>query len=265
MSPYAALIVAGFRRYSAYPLATAAGAVTNSVFGLLRASVTAGVIAGGGGAVGGYTYATAVSYAWISQALIAPVHVFQWNDLALRVRTGDVAIDLARPMNVESQYLLADLGRAAYQVVPRAALPLAIGALTFGLVLPGAPQPYLSGLVSLLLAILISFNCRFLVNLAAFWLIDVRGIITLYVVISNMLSGLLLPLWWFPGWLKAIASATPFPSMLQAPADLFTGRIGGWTPALGVLGIQLAWVSVLFVTSQLVLNAATRKLVVQGG
>ncbi len=166
MGPYAALISAGFRRYSAYPMATLAGGVTNCVFGLLRASVTTGVVAAGGGTVAGYTHASAVSYAWISQAVLAPIAVFTWNDLALRIRTGDIAIDLARPVGLQTQYLLTDLGRAAYQVLPRGIPPLVAGALTFGLVMPATVPPYIAGMISLLLAICISFSCRFLVTSA---------------------------------------------------------------------------------------------------
>jgi ABC-2 type transport system permease protein len=265
VGPGTALIRAGFRRYAAYPLATLAGGVTNTVFGLLRASVTTGVIASAGGALAGYTLATAVSYAWITQALIAPINVFIWNDLALRVRSGDVAVDLARPIGLQLQYLLADLGRAAYQVLPRGIPPMLAGALTFGLVMPAAILPYAFGLVSLLLAVLISFCCRFLMNLTAFWLLDVRGVLTLYVVTSNMLSGMLIPVWWFPDWLRSVAHATPFPSMLQAPADLITGRITGWAGALPVIAVQAAWVAALLLVNEVVLAAGTRKLVVQGG
>jgi ABC-2 type transport system permease protein len=246
-------------------MATLAGGLTNTVFGLLRASVTTGVIAAGGGVVGGYTYATAVSYAWISQALIGPIHVFAWDDLALRIRTGDIVIDLSRPIGLQTQYLLADLGRAAYQLLPRAAPPLVAGTLTFGLVMPRTLQPYAIGLISLLLAICISFMCRFLVNLTACWMLDARGAITLYLVISNMLSGMLIPVSWFPGWLARIAHATPFPSMLQAPADLMTGRIHGWSPAAHVIATQVIWLLVLVAASQIALRAATSKLVIQGG
>ncbi len=80
-----------------------------------------------------------------------------------------------------------------------------------------------------------------------------------------MLSGMLIPVSWFPGWLAAIARATPFPSMLQAPADLLTGRIHETSRVLQVLATQLVWVAVLMGVAQLTVLAATRKLVVQGG
>lgn len=261
---YRALVVAGFRRHSAYPLATIAGGITNSVFGLLRASVTTGTVAAAGGALAGYDAATAASYAWITQALIAPINLFQWTDLADRIRTGDVAVDLARPVDVQFGFLAADLGRAAYQLLPRGLPPLLVGALTFGLTMPSGIGPYLGGLLSVLLAIGISFGCRFLVNLSAFWLLDLRGAMTVYVVLSNVLCGLFVPVAWFPGWLHAIAQATPFPSILQTPADLLTGRVAG-PAAFDQLGVQALWLIAVLLLGRIVLRRATRRLVVQGG
>jgi ABC-2 type transport system permease protein len=261
---YLALAGAGLRRYAAYPLATFAGGIANTVFGLLRASVTTGAVAAAGGSLAGYNGTTAASYAWVTQALIAPVNVFTWVDLADRVRTGDIAVDLARPVDVQLSYLAADLGRAAYQVLPRGLPPLLAGAVTFGLMLPTSAWPYLAGLLSVPLAVGISFGCRFVVNLSAFWLLDIRGAMTVYVVMNNILCGLFVPVPWFPHWLGAIARATPFPSMIQVPADLITGRVTG-TGAVQVLAIQLAWLIAVLVAGRLVLHRATQRLVVQGG
>lgn len=261
---YRALAQAGFRRYSAYPLATVAGGVTNSVFGLLRASVTTRAVAAAGGVLAGYDASAAASYAWITQALIAPVCLFSWTDLSDRVRTGDVAVDLARPVDVQFGYLAMDFGRAAYQLLPRGLPPLLVGALTFGIVAPSGVQPYLAGLVSLLLAITISFGCRFTVNLTSFWLLDIRGVISVYVLVSNVLCGLYVPVTWFPHWLRTIAHATPFPSMVQTPADILTGRATG-SGVLGLLAVQAAWTAGLLLAGRLVLVSASRRLVVQGG
>jgi ABC-2 type transport system permease protein len=259
-----AFAVAGFRRYSAYRLSVAAGAFTNSVFGLLRASIVVAAVGTAGGTLAGYDERSIVAYAWITQALIAPVAIFTWNDLALRVRTGDVAVDLARPVDLQVQYLAADLGRAAYVVLPRGLPPLLVGALTFGLLMPATVTPYLLGAGSLLLAVTISFNCRFLANLSAFWLLDHRGVLNMYIVVSNLLSGMFAPVTWFPAGLETAARLTPFPSMIQAPADVLTGRLDT-AGSLRVLGVQVLWLGVTLVLVRLALARATRKLVVQGG
>jgi ABC-2 type transport system permease protein len=264
MRAVGAFAVAGFRRYSTYRLSVAAGAFTNSVFGLLRASILVAAIGAAGGTLAGYDESSAVAYAWVTQALIAPVNVFTWNELALRVRTGDIAVDLARPVDLHVQFLAADLGRAAFVFVPRGLPPLVVGAVTFGLAMPATVLPYALGLVSVVLAVVISFNCRFTTNLSAFWLLDHRGVLNVYVVVSNLLSGLFTPVTWFPAGLETLARLTPFPSMIQAPADVLTGRLDT-AGSLRTIGVQVLWLAVTLVLARLVLARATRKLVVQGG
>ena len=63
----------------------------------------------------------------------------------------------------------------------------------------------------------ISFTLRYLLNLIAFWSVDIRGFIGLYFVVVAPLCGLVVPVHLFPDWLRTIAYATPFPSMLQVP------------------------------------------------
>jgi len=261
----AALTAAGFRRYARYRGAMIGGAVTNSVFGLLRASIMAAAIGSAGGRLAGYTEATGVTYAWVTQAVIAPLELFAWTELADRVRTGDIAVDYARPVDLQLQYGAADLGRAGAVALPRALPPFLVGAVTFGLTMPSTALPYVAGAVSMLLALGISFGCRYLVNLLTFWLVEVRGVVSLYVAASNVLCGLIVPVHWFPGPLAAVAAATPFPSMVQTPVDLLTGRVVGAPETARLLAVQLAWCLGVLAAGQLVQRLGARTLVVQGG
>jgi ABC-2 type transport system permease protein len=153
-----------------------------------------------------------------------------------------------------------ELGRAAFQLLPRGLPPLLVGALTFGLGLPATAPPYLLGAVSVVVAVALSFAGRYLVNVVAFWVVDVRGLLALYMFTANVFSGMLIPVHWFPHWLAALSNATPFPSMLQAPVDVLSGRGGGHT-----LLIQLVWLTAMLYAGRLLTRAATHKLVVQGG
>lgn len=264
MRVWGVLVAAGYRRFATYRAASLGGALTNSVFGLLRAGVVTGAVASAGGALAGYDATSAATYVFVTQAVIAPVNVFTWDDLALRVRSGDIAIDLARPVDLQVQYAAADLGRALAQLLPRSLPPLVVGALTFGIALPGDPLVLAAGLLSVLLAVAISFACRFLTNLASFWLVEVRGLIGFYTAATAFLCGLFVPVTWFPGWLHAVAVATPFPAMVQAPCDVLTGRAGG-ADVVGVLAVQGGWLVVTVLAGRLVLRRAAQRLVVQGG
>ncbi|PSL02447.1 ABC-2 type transport system permease protein [Haloactinopolyspora alba] len=254
----------GFRRWSTYRLAAAAGAFTNTVFGLIKASITMAAIGAAGGTLAGYHAASGATYAWMVQALVAPLNLFGWADLAERIRTGDVAVALARPVDPQFAYLAADLGRAAYSLIPRGAPPLLAGALVTGLALPLEPLPYMLGLLSVVVGVCVSFAGWWLVNLAAFWLLDLRGPRTLYMVACQVLSGLIIPVHWFPDWLGVLAAWSPFPSMLQAPVDVITARVEGLA-ALQTVGVQLAWLFGLLLSGRLLFRLGARRLVVQGG
>lgn len=260
----AALVAAGFRRWATYRQAALAGAFTNTVFGVVKVSILLGVAAAAGGSVAGYDRLELSTYTWLSQGLIAIVHVFGWTEVAERVRTGDIAIDLARPLDLQVGWLLQDLGRAAYATGVRFVVPLAVGALFFGLRVPESVWTLPLFALSTVLAVIVSFGCRLLVNLCAFWLLDVRGLITFYVLTSTLLMGMLVPVPLFPDWLRLLAYSTPFPAIVQAPVDVASERLPGLA-TLGLVATQLGWAVLVLAVGRIVLARATRRLVVQGG
>jgi len=255
----------GYRRYAAYPGATVAGLFTNIFFGFLLAYVLLAVYERAD-VIGGYDVRDAIAYVWLSQALLTVVGIFgpAWYELARRVQTGDVATDLQRPVDVQRAELDQDLGRAGYQLLWRAVPQFLIGALLFEITIPDAAARWLLFLVSVALAVLAGFGLRFLVNLTSFWLLDYRGPVLLMIAVNLVLSGMIIPLSFFPEPLDAIARTTPFASMLQAPIDIYVGApLGG--SVVTVLALQASWALALHAAGRLMLRAGTRKLVVQGG
>ena len=264
MRTYLVLAAAEFRRYSTYRLAILAGVTTQSVFGFIRVGVLFAAISSAGGTLAGYDQQLASTYVWLGQALLAPVALSGWIEIAERVSSGEIAVDFARPVDLQLAWWARDLGRAAFQLLSRGLPPLFIGVVTVGIALPGSWSAYPLGLMSLVLAISISFTLRFLVNLIAFWTFDVRGYMGLYLVIGSLFCGLFIPVHLFPKWLQVVAYATPFPSMLQTPIDVLSGWALGWAAA-ALVASQLAWLVALFGLARLVQWRAGRRLVVQGG
>ena len=261
---YLELAAAEFRRYSTYRLAVVAGVVTQSVFGFIRVSVMFAALAAAGGTLMGYDQQSASTYVWLGQALLAPLAIFAWTEIADRVRTGEIAVDIARPLDLQFGWWARDLGRATFQLLSRGLPPLIIGAVTVGLALPGSWTAYPLGVLSVLIAVSISFTLRYLLNLVAFWSVDVRGFIGLYFVVVGPLCGLIVPVHLFPEWLRTIAYATPFPSMLQVPVDVLSGRVLGLAAAEQVI-MQIGWLVAMVALARVVTWRGARRLVVQGG
>jgi ABC-2 type transport system permease protein len=252
----------GWRRYAAYPWATVAGIFTNTIFGFIQAYILLAVYRHRTD-VGGYDVRDTVTYVWLAQAILMTVYVFGWQELALRIRDGSIATDLVRPLDPQRYWLAYDLGRAPYHFVFRGFLPFVFGALVFRLHAP-SPLDAVAFLLSLTVAVVVSLGFRFLYNLSAFWLVDIRGVMMISLTLSLFLSGMAMPLAFFPGWLAEIARALPFASIIQVPIDIWLGKYHGAGLA-GVIALQAFWALVLLGLGRLALRAGSRKLVIQGG
>jgi ABC-2 type transport system permease protein len=112
--------------------------------------------------------------------------------------------------------------------------------------------------------VVISFDLRFLINLCAFWLVDIRGALQLQTLIQMFFAGLIVPITFFPGWLETLARMLPFASTLQVPVEIFMGRHVG-VDLVATLAVQVVWAVGLYAAGTALLAVATRKVVVQGG
>lgn len=260
----AVLAKAGFRRYSTYRQATVAGIFTNTVFGFLRCYVLLAVAASSGGTVAGYGGAQLVSYVWVGQGLIATVGLWGDTELATRIRSGAVVSDLLRPVPPVPAYLAADLGRALFALLTRFAVPVIVGALAFDFYAPHTTT-YPLAAISIALAVVLCFACRYVVNAMAYWLLDGRGPQLMWTLASTVLGGLYFPLRFLPSWLAVtLWVATPFPSLLQTPLDIVAERATG-TEAVGLIALQAIWALGMLATAEWVQRRGERRLVAQGG
>ena len=262
---FLALAKAGFRRYSTYRQATLAGIFTNSVFGFLRCYVLLAVTAGAGGTVAGYQGAQLVAYVWIGQGMLATIGLWEDMGLATRIRTGEVVSDLLRPVHPIVAYLATDLGRASFAVLTRFAAPVVVGVIAFDFYAPRHLVTYPLAALSVALAVVVCFGCRFIVQSTTFWLMDGRGPQIAWTIASGVLGGMYFPLRFLPsGVATTLWLGTPFPSLMQTPLDIACERVTD-ARAAGLVAIQLAWVVVILAAARAVQRRAERKLVVQGG
>jgi ABC-2 type transport system permease protein len=262
---YAALAAAEFRRFATYRQAMVAAMFTNSIFGFLRCYVLLAAAAGAGGTAAGYSNERLATYVWVGQGLFGTVNVWGTPELADRIRTGEVIADLLRPVDPVWQYLMADLGRAAFAALTRFVVPVVVGAVAFDLYAPARLVTYPLFVVSVGLAVVTCMACRYLVSATAYWLLDARGPLIGWIAASAVLSGLSFPVGFLPREaLVALYVATPFPYLMQVPLDVIVERHPPAVTFATVAG-QVAWAVIMVALARLVQRRAERRLVIQGG
>jgi ABC-2 type transport system permease protein len=263
MRLYWELAVRGFQRTAAYRTAAVSGAITNTFFGFLRAYVFIALFEARPDA-GGYTLQDALTFTFLTQGMAALTEVFSWWRIAETVQTGQVATDLSRPFDYQFYWLAQDYGRALFQFFFRSIPPFIVGMIVFGAELPPDPILWLALMPSLVLAVTVSFAWRFCLNLTAFWLLDYRGVAGLAGLVALLLSGFTVPVAMFPDAVRTVVYLLPFASMIAIPIDVFLGKLRG-EDLIAALLLQSVWAVATLWFGRLMLAAALRKLVVQGG
>lgn len=254
----------GFSRSATYRGATFAGVFTNTVFGFLKASILLAVYRTRA-TVGGFDAIDAVTFTFVTQGMLNVVGAFAGHlDLADDIMSGAVVSEFYRPIDLQVWWLARDMGRAVFQATIRGTVPFLVGAIAFHLRLPSSFELWVAFLVSLTVGIVISFGFRFAVTLSTFWTLDYRGPSQIAALTSMFFSGFVVPLTFFPHTLATVARALPFAAVVEVPVEIFLGKYHGWSLVTAISG-QVAWALVLLTLGRVILAAATRRLVVQGG
>jgi ABC-2 type transport system permease protein len=263
MRLYWELAVRGFQRAAAYRSAAISGAITNTFFGFLRAYVFIALYQARPDA-GGYSLQDALTFTFLTQGMAALLEIFSWWRIAETVQTGQIATDLSRPFDYEFYWLAQDYGRALFQFLFRSIPPFVVGMVAFGARLPDDPALWVVLIPSLVLAVTVSFAWRFIINLTAFWLLDYRGVAGMSNLVVLLLSGFLVPVAMFPDSIRMVVYVLPFASMVAIPIDIFLGKLRG-VDLLAALLLQTFWAVAMLGLGRIVLSAALRRLVIQGG
>lgn len=210
------------------------------------------------------TLIQAITFIWIGQSLL---RLIPWNidkEVESMIKNGNVSYELVRPVDL---YWLWFSRAAAMRLAPTIlrAIPMFICALLFlGLPLPASFNAGIAFLVSVCASMFLSAAITTLVALTLFWTISGEGIVRLLPNVAAILSGLTVPLPFFPDWLKPFINWQPFRGIIDIPSRLYSGVIEVEDAPFYIL-FQIAWAAILIILGRKVIKQALKKLVVQGG
>ena len=219
----------------------------------------------GKGEADGVSFNSMLTYIIVSQFLsgVNGAGTPIW-DMQEKIRTGDIALELMRPFDVPLRYLFSDFGSVAFYILT-ALLPLyAILFFVIDLTLPTSWLTWVYFAIAGFIGFLIRYCIEMTFGFLQFFLVETGGIQDVFYFAMSLLSGSVIPLWFFPNWLSTIANYLPFQGIYFIPNSIFIGTIKG-SEILLYIGIQIFWLIVSYLILRFVWNLAARKVVVQGG
>lgn len=260
MRALAAIARASFLQILQYRMRYVTGILTYLVYVSAYAFLWRGIY-GDAASLKGFTAADMTAFialGWIFRS-------FTFNNIdrevAAEVREGRIAVQLLRPVAYPVAKLVGALGECAFRAVGFT-LPIALAVgWAFDVPGPAGAAAAAACAASVLLGFLVMAGLNFLVSLAAFPLKHVEGLLYAKHMAVLLLSGLLVPLSFFPERAARALEALPFAAVSQAPVLLYLGRL----PAAGTLASQAVWAVLLWGLSAWLWERSVARLTVQGG
>jgi ABC-2 type transport system permease protein len=233
--------------------------IASAIFGFIYISIWTGIA--GSRSLGEYGVTGMISYVAFNQASLW-ITSFLNNGLGMEqaVRTGQIALDLMRPVHLFYHLMCKEWGQIAYQAVYKFIPIYMLYFFVLPFYVPPALSTFLWTALALALAAYISICINFLIGAVALWTTESRWLYWVNYAFSTLLSGFLIPVEWLPGWLSAISHASFYPYLHYVPTRIYLRM----ESASALAGAAL-WCLTLTLICLAVTEAMRRKVEVQGG
>ncbi|MBN2531614.1 MAG: ABC transporter permease [Spirochaetales bacterium] len=263
MKSYLALVKIRIQSLLQYRAAAIAGFGTQLFWGFIRIMIFQAFYLSANHAMP-MSSQDAITYIWLGQAFLFFV---PWNidrEMFLTIRTGNVAYELARPLDCYWYWFAKAFSFRTAPVLLRA-LPLFILTIPFfGMGIPPDIFCLLAFLLTLFTAVLLSSALTVLINISLFWTISGEGIYRLLPSFMMMLSGLIVPLPLMPEWIQIFIRILPFRGIIDSPFRLYMGHIP-FAALPEVLLHQVIWIFLIILIGRFLLSRGIKRIIIQGG
>ena len=153
---------------------------------------------------------------------------FKDKDIINMIKTGNIAYELCRPQNLYLMWFSKMYAERLSKVILRI-LPVVIFALMlpspFNLDLTTTIPRLMVFILSLGLASILVVSLSLLYHIICLYTLDEKGIVNMFIVVSDILSGLTVPIPFFPSYLQKISDILPFRYVSDFPFRLYIGNI----------------------------------------
>jgi ABC-2 type transport system permease protein len=217
-----------------------------------------------GNSIQGFKFAEMITYVavgWI-------IRTFYFNnidrEMATDIQQGQIAAKLTRPVNYQWMHISQAAGEAAFRMLMFTVPTTIVIVMIYPVQWPASWLHALAFLLSLVFSFFIFAAFNFIVGTCAVYLQSILGLIRAKYFLVEILSGLIIPLNFFPAWLGTLSHGLPLQHISYTPLMIYMGKIPPTLLARTLL-IEFAWALGLFWLGHGFWRVARHRLVVQGG
>ena len=187
------------------------------------------------------------------------------HDIYREVKDGSIAINLIRPISYEKRMIFQGLGNVMYNFVVIFIISFIVITILY-YKYTGSLSLFniIFYLISMMLGVLINLYYSYAFGLISFKITNMWGLSQIMGAISQLLSGTLIPIVFFPKAIQWIFNFLPFSSMVYTPTMIYLGKLTG-IELIKAIGIQVIWLGILIVIARVMWKTLIKRLTILGG
>lgn len=222
------------------------------------------------GTSGDYTISQMSTYIWLQQAMYMMFNMWSVDkDILEQCQTGNIAMELVRPIDIYSIWHAKTLGKKASMVTLRA-IPIILICIwpifgEYGLSKPVSFSAFILFLIALVLSIGVMMSYLMFMYVCVMKTVSAQGIRVAFQMVMEACSGSIIPIAFMPDIVVKILKFTPFYYMQNAAFNIYNGYISDIKEIIQIIFIQLFWLIILTICGKKLTSKQLKKIVVQGG
>lgn len=209
-----------------------------------------------------------INYLWLQQAFFTLTYPYHKDkEIVSMIKDGNIAYELCKPSNLYFKWFFRILGDKISKVLLRFFPIIFIAIFLFkpwNLGLPFSLYSFIGFIITLIISSFLITGIATLLHILIFYTIDCEGVLNMFKVIVLLFSGGLVPIPFLPKFLQVISNILPFQYVGDVPYRIYSGNINE-SMILPTILIQIIWVIIIIVFSNLLIKKTLNKVVIQGG
>ncbi|HUJ39701.1 MAG TPA: ABC-2 family transporter protein [Candidatus Acidoferrales bacterium] len=264
LAPYLECAHIGFVNILAFRLRYFTGIFTYLINVTVYYFIWSAVFRNARGPIAGYDLGQILTYVAVGWILRS----FYWNtvdqEMSYEVLEGKIAMQLVRPLSVQGMWLARAAGESTFRLVLLTAPTALLVILLFPVRAPSSVSHLALFCAAAVGSFLIVGGINFLIGTCAIYLTSILALIRAKFWLMELLSGVLIPISFFPGWARTICAWLPFEHIAYTPLQIYLGKIGTREAVL-LLAVQWAWAAALVWLGTLWWRFSIRRVTIHGG
>jgi ABC-2 type transport system permease protein len=217
-----------------------------------------------GGSIGGYDLPQMITYVSVGWILRS----FYWNtvdqEMSYEVLEGKIAMELIKPLSVQGMWLARAVGESTFRLFLLTAPTALAIVLLFPVRAPASAGHFALFAAGALGSFLLMGALNFMIGTCAVHLTSILALIRAKFWLIELLSGVLIPMTFFPGPIRAVLAWLPFEHIAFTPLQIYLGKLTLPQAAVMLL-VQWAWSGALLLLGALWWRRSIHYMTIHGG